>query len=325
MSFLNPLSSLFGTTSKIEIEPFLAISNGKEVFVKGRVITLQKQSLPKAKNNSLSNIWAAIRRYSVTSIQGIQVIVSSSGKESKVMTDQDGVFECLLPYDGERNVNFRIDSKKDKYQAGPAQLRIDLIEASHGLISDIDDTILISHATEVGKKFWLSISKNAYTRRPFPGVSEFYHRLKVDGGNEVFYVSSSDWSLFDLIQDFLKYRNIPIGPILLKDKHINLKNIWKSGGGSHHHKSEKIRFLLDFFPEMKFILIGDSGQHDPEIYSEIKQEFSQRIKAVFIRQVDKKSADIPGRQQMKGELGFHFVQSTEEAIKIAESLNLFHP
>lgn len=324
MSFLNPLSSLFGTTSKIEIEPFLAISNGKEVFVKGRVITLQKQSLPKAKNNSLSNIWAAIRRYSVTSIQGIQVVVSSGGKESNVMTDHDGVFECLLPYDGERKVNFHIDSKEDEYNAVPTQLKVDLIEADHGLISDIDDTILISHATEIGKKFWLSISKNAYTRRPFPGVSEFYHRLKVEGGNEVFYVSSSDWSLFDLIQDFLEYRNIPLGPILLKDKHINLKNIWKSGGGSHHHKSDKIRFLLSFYPGMKFILFGDSGQHDPEIYSEVKKEFPKRIKAVFIRQVNKKSEEIPGRQKMKDELGFHFVKSTEEAIKIAESLNLFH-
>src|SRR5690606_1782685 len=115
-------------------------------------------------------------------------------------------------------------------------------------ISDIGDTILISHATQIGRKFWLSVSKNAYTRRPFPGVSELYDILSNSGANPVFYVSSSDWGLADLIQDFLKYRKIPQGPLLLKDLHINLRNVWKSGGGSHQHKEEKITLLLKLYP-----------------------------------------------------------------------------
>ncbi len=307
---------------RVEIEPFLAISNGKEVFVKGRVVTSKRQSLPKARNNSLSNILAAIRRYSVSSIADVQVRITTGESQVEVPTDQDGVFECLIDYCKEERVQVELVGKED-YQAVPVQKSITRLGGKHGLISDIDDTILISHATEIGKKFWLSISKNAYTRRPFPGVSEFYHNLKVEGAYEVFYVSSSDWSLFDLIEDFLEYRNIPKGPILLKDKHINLKNIWKSGGGSHHHKSEKIRFLLSFFPEMNFVLMGDSGQHDPEIYAEIKREFPDRIRAVFIREVRSKSTNLPERDQMKDSLGFHFVKNTEEAIEIAQSLKLF--
>jgi len=83
----------------------------------------------------------------------------------------------------------------------------------------------------------------------------------------------------------MNYRNIPIGPRLLKDRHMDLKNIWKSGGGSHEHKVEKIVFLMDFYPELNSVLIGDSGQHDPEIYAEIIGKFKFRVEAVYIRQV----------------------------------------
>ncbi len=192
-----------------------------------------------------------------------------------------------------------------------------------GIISDIDDTILISHATRTGKKFWLSVSKNAYTRRPFPRVSNFYKALWAGGANPLFYVSSSDWNLFDMIRDFMNYRKIPAGPLLLKDLHVDLKNIMKSGGGSHQHKIEKIQMLMNLYPGMKFILIGDSGQHDPEIYAEIIAEHPGRVIAVYIREI--KPITQQRRKLLKAKIEdpqapeVTFVKDTNEMISHAKT------
>jgi phosphatidate phosphatase APP1 len=323
MSIKKNIARWAGKLDEVHVEPFLAFGNGKELFIKGRVISAFKQSRPRSKNNWLKNIIAAFRRYSVTTLPGIEVKVGLGSTEWTVETDPDGVFEAMVPDPEESvtQVTFSIEGTPG-IKVKNASLDIQRFFAERGVVSDIDDTILISHSTDIGRKFWLSISKNAYTRRPFPGVSDFYERLTHRGKYPLFYVSSSDWSLYYLIRDFLRFRKIPAGPILLKDNHINLKNIWKSGGGSHEHKLEKIRLLFTMFPAMRWILIGDSGQHDPEIYHQIGVEFPGRTLAVIIRVVNpsKEEAHINSRLEKYPE--FFFVRTTEEAISVAQTHNL---
>lgn len=309
-----------GKLDVIQVEPFLAFGNGKEIFTKGRVISAYKQSRPSAKNNWLKNILASIRRYSVLGIPEVTVKISVGEVEYLVVSNQDGVFEIMIKDLNPEidHIYFRILGEDELSQIGKRKLKIDRIDSPIGIISDIDDTVLISHSTKIGKKFWLSISKNAYTRRPLPGVSDFYEKLTKEGEYPIFYVSSSDWSLFDLIKDFLSYRKIPWGPILLKDKQINLKNIWKSGGGSHEHKKEKIILLMQMFPTMAFYLIGDSGQHDPEIYEEILKEFPGRVKIIFIRIVNPSHQEKDRRARFEKIPNFHFVKNTEEAMEVAQ-------
>jgi len=320
MSIRKSILKWIGKLDVIQVEPFLAFGNGREIFTKGRVISAYKQSRPSAKNNWLKNILASIRRYSVVGIPEVTVKISVGEADFLVVSDQDGVFEISVE-DLNKEIDhifYRILSEDELSQIGKRKLRIDRFDSPIGIISDIDDTILISHSTEIGKKFWLSISKNAYTRRPLPGVSEFYKKLTKDGKYPIFYVSSSDWSLFDLIKDFMFYREIPLGPILLKDNQINLKNIWKSGGGSHGHKKEKINLLMKMFPNMAFYLIGDSGQHDPEIYEEIVQEFPGQVKSIFIRIVNPSLAEKARRNRFEKIHNFHFVKDTEEAMEVAK-------
>src|SRR5690606_27253297 len=222
-------------------------------------------------------ILGTIRRYAGSSIVDAKVEVRYQNQILEVTSDGEGIFEATFQnisnlITKKERVTFKLLTEDGLVPEKEfSQVKVVRFPSDYplGIISDIDDTILISHATQIGKKFWLSISKNAYTRRPFPGVSELYRILSNAGKNPVFYVSSSDWGLNDLIKDFLHYRGIPLGPLLLKDLHINLRNIWKSGGGSHTHKSEKLQLILNLFPGMRFVLIGDSGQHDPEIYSSI--------------------------------------------------------
>ncbi len=287
-----------GKLDRLRLEVFLVIGNGSQVFLKGRVMEAYRQSRPSEKKSALQNILATIRRYAGSSVPDANVKVKWGNYGVQLTADSEGIFEAFL-------------HQSDLDEPHPKIIRLSLVPeeglvpekpwvdreiqqivkpSPRALISDIDDTVIISKATNLGEKLWLSVSKNAYTRRPFPGVSEFYQLLTRNGEFPVFYVSSSDWNLFDLIRDFLTFRNIPIGPILLKDRHVNLRNIWKSGGGNHDHKLEKIRFLMEFFPEQQFLLIGDSGQHDPELYADVIRDFPGRIEAVFIRRVRKQDA-----------------------------------
>ncbi|WP_215222999.1 App1 family protein [Echinicola shivajiensis] len=319
-----------GKLGEIRIEPLYAFGNEDRIFVKARVLEAYKQSKPSAKKNSLQNILAALRRYAGSSVPDARVLVSFMGKQKEVISDEEGIvaceFECADHFSIEKHkVGFSlveeeglIREKKHSY----IKVRQYLKNHPIGVISDIDDTILISHATDIGKKLWLSVSKNAYTRRPFPGVSEFYKALTQHGKYPVFYVSSSDWNLYDLIKDFLAYRNIPSGPLLLQDLHLNLKNIWRSGGGDHAHKLEKIEMLLDLYSGMKFFLIGDSGQHDPELYAEIIKAYPGRIKSVYIREISdeehlRREGLIHDISQYDQAPELVFVKSSQEAMRHA--------
>lgn len=312
---------------KIKVEPFLAFGNDTEVFFKGRVIKTYTQKRPSSRKNWVLNIIAAVKRYSGSTVPLAKVEIIFEGKSYIVPTNEDGVFELQIgnsvPNSNQKEVvSFKVlEPVTNRSQI--AYMEVTRYFGSLGVISDIDDTIIISHSTDLGKKFWLSISKNAYSRRPLPGVSEFYKKITEDKTLPIFYVSSSDWSLFDMIKDFLRYRQIPSGPILLKDKHINLKNIWKSGGGDHSHKLQKIEFLMEMYPEMQFYLIGDSGQHDPEIYSQIIADYPGRVKDVFIRIVGK--VDVSRETELKAHHGFdpfHFIDSSDHAIEILEKESL---
>jgi phosphatidate phosphatase APP1 len=129
---------------------------------------------------------------------------------------------------------------------------------------------------------------NARTRLPFPGVAAFYQALEQGGDgarlNPIFYVSSSPWNIHDIIADFMDIQRIPRGPINLRDWDIVLSALTSSRLGNF--KEPVIRELLELYPTLPFILIGDNSQKDPEIYRKIIGEFPGRILAIYIRNVD---------------------------------------
>jgi len=314
-----------GKLDIIQLEPLFAFGNSTEIYFKARVVEGYKQSVPSEKKSAARNMLAAIRRYSGSSVPDIKVQAYLGDQQLLVVSDGEGIVDGYFksePTDENEKIRFSFVKEDDvEFQSSEVIFPVSRFAADHplGVISDIDDTILVSKATQVGEKLWLSISKNAYTRRPFPGISKFYKGLSNGGENPIFYVSSSDWNLNELIKDFLNYRDIPKGPLLLQDLHVNLKNIWKSGGGSHGHKGEKIEFIFNLYPQMQFILIGDSGQHDPELYAEAIKNHPGRVKAVYIRlikQMDEERKYLLDKH--KDSIEIAYVKNTDEAIEHAE-------
>ena len=155
------------------------------------------------------------------------------------------------------------------------------------MISDIDDTVVLTGATSPLRMARTVFLGNARTRAPFPGVAAFYAALQHGVGradfNPLFYVSSSPWNLYGLLTEFLTLRKIPLGPLMLRDWGINEREVLPTGHAGH--KLEAIRKIMELYPDLPFILLGDSGQEDPEIYHRVVHDHPSRILAVYIRNV----------------------------------------
>jgi phosphatidate phosphatase APP1 len=160
-------------------------------------------------------------------------------------------------------------------------------EAEVGVISDLDDTVIVTNVTNFLKRAWALFLTEHRTRLPFEGVDAFYKALREgrtgSACNPIFYVSSSPWNLYEHLDEFLGLHRIPAGPLLLRDWGLSRHGF--APGGGHGHKLEKIRGLLGTLKSLPFILIGDSGQEDAEHYRTIVREFPGRIRCVYIRNV----------------------------------------
>jgi len=161
---------------------------------------------------------------------------------------------------------------------------------SFGVISDIDDTVLVSDATHLLRMAQWLLLGNAETRLPFPGVAALYQALQqgAQGLNPIFYVSSSPWNLYDLLTDFFALNGIPPGPLFLRDFGWRMN---PGAGGHHGHKLDAIEEIMALWPALPFVLMGDSGQQDPEIYAETVRRHGDRIRAVYIRDVSGDARD----------------------------------
>jgi phosphatidate phosphatase APP1 len=170
-------------------------------------------------------------------------------------------------------------------------------------VSDIDDTVMVSHSATTFRRLWELLFRNPRTRRQFQHQSEFYQALayaqtEAATPNPFFYVSSSEWNLYDYLAQFFTHNHLPEGIFLLSE----LKTIWelfRSGQTKHAGKQVRIERLLNVFPKQQFILIGDNSQKDPDIYTSIARKYPQRIFAIYIRNVRSENA-FDARQLLQG-------------------------
>jgi phosphatidate phosphatase APP1 len=164
--------------------------------------------------------------------------------------------------------------------------------AQLGIISDIDDTVVQSDVVRKVRMLLTVAFSNARTRKPFEGVAAFYRAL-TDGGRPVFYVSKSPWNLYAPLVEFMDLQGIPRGPLMLRNLSPRMQK---------NHKQAAIENILRTYPGLKFVLIGDSGEQDPEIYSAAIRRFPERIRVVYIRSVDPSPARIAAIAKLAAEV-----------------------
>jgi phosphatidate phosphatase APP1 len=158
------------------------------------------------------------------------------------------------------------------------------------VISDIDDTVMHTGVANKLGMLWRLFVADAQSRVAFPGVVALYRALhggvSGDEGNPMLYVSRAPWGIYAVLEEFFTQHDIPVGPVLfLREWGIS----WRSPlpRKATDHKQELIQNMLELYADLPFILIGDSGQHDPEVYRQIVEEHPGRVLAVYIRNVSR--------------------------------------
>ena len=177
---------------------------------------------------------------------------------------------------------------------------------------------------------YVLLTKNAHTRKPFEGVVNHYRLLSRAGANKAskevvnpfFYVSSSEWNLYDFIVEFSRKNSLPEGVFLLNQVK-RLSEVWKTGQNNHSTKFMRIARIIEAYPDLQYVLLGDDSQQDPNIYASIVQHFPGKIRSVYLRHVYEKNVTSVGELKAKIEAAgvpcCHFANSAEA---IEHSINI---
>ena len=322
-----------GWNDDLQIQTFRTYGTSNRIYVKGRVLEDKKIAAAGDKDTVLNNLVNMYKRFESDEIPGAKLKVLLPGEEYELITDKEGYFvlniEPKQPIVNEslwHPLPIELMSAPVPFEQGlraPAEVMIPPPDAEYGIISDIDDTIVKTTATDLLAMGRTTFLNNARTRLPFAGVAEFYRSLQLGRSgkqnNPVFYVSSSPWNLYDMLKDFLDLNKIPAGPLLLRD--FGMDKIKKEESGHLGHKLKEIKQILDSYPELSFVLVGDSGQEDPVIYREVVRLYPNRILAIYIRDVKlperkKIAVDVSGSmEEFKVEMVI--VENTVEAAEHA--------
>lgn len=323
------------------------------VWLKGRVLREREGATPSDSATFWQNLLATYQRFETDEVPNVAVRVETFGQTYATRTDDEGYFTLTVqppanvlnrPENAGRAwfpvryvlPDIRQPANEPNAEIEPVHkdghLLIAPAYSQFGVISDIDDTVLVTGATNLLQTAKLTFLGNAYTRLPFAGVAAFYRALQSGPVttlfNPIYYVSSSPWNLYDLLVDFFRIQGIPKGPILLRDLGLNAELL--SARGHHTHKLAQIRNVLAVNPQLPFVLIGDSGQQDPEIYAQIVRDNPGRIRAVYIRDVSAEDRrDTAVAELIRATEAHHvpmlLVPDTVRAAEHAASLGLIDP
>ena len=325
-----------GLLDPFEILPYRGYGTSRELFLKGRVLEERGITRSGQHHTLWDNLRNMARRFASDEVPLARVLACFEDLHVETTADEEGFFEVRFelpePLTGPTRwhpVELEL-LHPESPGGGPVRSTGQVLVptgADFGVISDIDDTVVRSSATNVLKMAWIVLLNNAHTRLPFEGVSAFYGALRrgKEGRehNPIFYVSSSPWNIYDVLEDFLNVHGVPEGPLFLKD--------WSpSVLGKHRtHKLGIIRSLLRTYPDLPFVLIGDSGEKDPEIYLQAAREHPGRIPAIYIRDVTsgERDAQVHAIVSEARSLGTEMVlaSDTAAAAEHAASMGLISP
>ena len=304
------LESRFGLLDPIQILVFRSYGTPDRLHLRGRVTERKAVEGTTEKSSTWRNILNTLHRLESDEIPGARIRARLQGRTWETTTDGEGYFvldldphEPLAPgwHDVELELVESVGTPERRVEREP--VLVPGVNADFAVVSDLDDTVIRTHNTDLLQTIVTVFGGGVRDRVVVPGIPAFYRALVRgsggQGANPIFYVSKSTWNLYDLFDEFLAVNDVPPGPLFLTDQRII--EAPSRLMGSENHKFDSIRTLLRTYPTLRFILVGDSGMHDPEVYESIVENHPGRILAVYIHDVTPESRD-------------------EEVDRIAESL-----
>lgn len=292
---------LFRLTNDPAVKVYHSYGSAQQMNVFGHVFSLSPLPRKRYRKNFWTNTFALLRSFMAVRVPKASVRLRWNEIVCETTTASDGFFRFdwhpatpVMP--GIYKVDVEYYEKNDEntriIASGTGSVIVPYSN-QYAFISDIDDTFLISHSSNLRKRLYVLLTKNAHSRLPFEGVVNHYQLLALakttkEHPNPFFYVSSSEWNLYDFIKEFTRKNELPEGVYLLSQIK-SLSQVWKTGATKHSTKFMRIARILEAYPTQKFVLFGDDSQQDPTIYAGIVSHFPGRIISVYLRHVYEKN------------------------------------
>ncbi len=321
---------LFGLRQGPIVKVYDGYGDADDLMVQGHVLRHGPGTSGKYRRSWIANTFGLLRLFMVKPMAHVPVVVEWMGEERLAHTDKAGFFRVEWKPAHAEDVGWHPISVRLEHGSASGTARIFWPHnGQYAVISDIDDTFLISHSSNLRKRLFVLLTENAISRMPFENVVDHYRALAIGTGglaqpNPFFYVSSSEWNLYDYIKAFCKEHGIPEA-ILLLSPLKELGNVWRTGQGKHEAKAGRIERIMRSYPQHSYILLGDDSQQDPFIYAGIVERMPGRVRAVYLRRVRKSvSTEVEeaiDRMRAAGVECCYFTHS-REAIHHSRSIGL---
>ncbi len=274
--------------TRLMIQPYRSYGTPDRLHVRGRVLRdrgIARAGIRDARWTNFRQTW---KRVFSAEVAGARVAAVYRGKRVEGVSDEEGYFHLTIEGVAAGGIHLWEQVEVSLVREGESRgtvlvpVLVPSDRAQFGIVSDIDDTVIRTDATSLVRMVRTVLLENAHVRSPFEGVAAFYEALH-RGLNPIFYVSSGPWNLYDLLAEVFEIRGIPAGPIFLQDWGLEEGKLIVRAHDDH--KKEQIDAIVAAYPSLPFILIGDSGQRDPEIYADVARRYPGRIHAIYIRDV----------------------------------------
>lgn len=279
-----------------EILVSYAYGTPQNFVLEGRVFEQQSGLEPRGDDSRLRNLGRTLRALKVDEEKLVPLRVTIAGGTWTVRSDAEGYFTLRgdTPPQAHPGWNPALVEAAGGTARTDTELLIVAPGATLGIISDFDDTVIVSEVGDRSRLLKHSLLENYLQRRPVAGMADFYRGLlarnHLPEAAPVIYLTASPRQLQPGIRAFLARNGFPPGPIVAK-------KVSDGAGGDPlldqaAYKTSRIERILADLPAVRFVLVGDDGEQDPETYRAIRAEHPSRIEAIYIRRVN----SDPGRR-----------------------------
>mgnify|MGYP000193775331 CR=1 FL=1 len=268
--------------------------NKKQVFVSGHVFEQYSETVVDKKISLFKTIRNNLKRYINKPAKQVEVVLEMNGLEQKATTNHKGFFQIAMDISHEAIGWYHFKVRVPTLElTETAEYKI-CDDESTGVISDIDDTLLVSHSGIDLRKLYTYLSKGTNKRKPTAALNHILKHLSTYnngvGTSDYFYVSNSEWNLYEFLLAFFDLNEIPKGVYLLNSIIHHPFDFFRKQGKSEveGHKLKSFFQLLSVFPNKSFVLIGDTAQHDVQLFQRVLDKKAHQIKAILLREVREK-------------------------------------
>lgn len=220
------------------------------------------------------------RAFTTLPVNDAEVVIEAGGREHTTRTDRGGYVDLVVEADLSPGWTTVRLTHPD---AEPVEAPVRIIDPTvrFGLLSDVDDTVMVTALPRPLLAGWNTFVLNEHARSAVPGMAVLYERLvNAHPGAPVLYLSTGAWNVAPTLTRFLSRHLYPRGPLLLTDWGPTSEGWFRSGA---EHKRASLARLADEFPDLRWLLVGDDGQHDEELYGEFAATHPDNVAAVAIR------------------------------------------